>query len=130
VVCAVRQSTNFPLDDLTFVMNFLPHLNRDSIWRILRRVGLNRRRPPASTQPARGQGVFKDYDLSFIHINIKHLPKLRTANGETRKRYLYVAIDRRSRSAHPAVKDDETEKSAIAFLHEARPPSPSGSRTY
>jgi transposase-like protein len=33
VVCAVRQSTNFPLDDLTFVItNFLPHLNRDSIW--------------------------------------------------------------------------------------------------
>jgi hypothetical protein len=131
VVCAVRQSTNFPLDDLTFViMNFLPHLNRDSIWRILRREGLNRRRPPASTQPARGQGVFKDYDLGFIHIDIKHLPKLRTVNGETRKRYLYVAIDRRSRSAHPAVKDDETEKRAIAFLHEARPPSPSGSRTY
>jgi len=120
VVCAVRQSTNFPLDDLTFVIvNFLPHLNRDSIWRILRSEGLSRRRPPASTQPARGQGVFKDYDLGFIHIDIKHLPKLRTDNGETRKRYLYVAIDRRSRSVHLAVKDDETEKSAIAFLREA-----------
>ncbi len=120
MVCAVRQSTNFPLDDLTFVItNFLPHLNRDSIWRILRSEGLSRRRPPASTQPARGQGVFKDYDLGFIHIDIKHLPKLRTDNGETRKRYLYVAIDRRSRSVHLAVKDDETEKSAIAFLREA-----------
>jgi transposase InsO family protein len=31
----------------------------------------------------------------------------------------YVAIDRRSRSVHLAVKDDETEKSAIAFLREA-----------
>jgi len=36
-VCAVRRATNFPLDDLTFVVtHFLPHLNRDSIWRILR----------------------------------------------------------------------------------------------
>jgi transposase InsO family protein len=48
-----------------------------------------------------------------------HLPKLQTSNGERRKRYLYVAIDRRSRSVHLAVKDDETEASAIAFLREA-----------
>lgn len=54
-----------------------------------------------------------------MHIDIKHLPKLRTADGERRKRYLFVAIDRRSRSVHLAVKDDETEASAIAFLREA-----------
>jgi transposase len=119
VVCALRQSTNFALDDLTFVVShFLPHLNRDSVWRILRAEGLSRR-PPSSDKPRRGQGTFKDYDLGFVHIDIKHLPKLRTADGERRKRYLYVAIDRRSRSVHLAVKDDETEKSAIAFLREA-----------
>jgi transposase InsO family protein len=120
VVCALRRSTNFALDDLTFVVShFLPHLNRDSVWRILRAEGLSRRPPPASDQPKRGQGEFKDYDLGFIHIDIKHLPKLQAANGERRKRYLYVAIDRCSRSVHLAVKDDETEKSAIAFLREA-----------
>src|SRR5215210_1671823 len=120
VVCALRQSTNFALDDLTFVVShFLPHLNRDSIWRILRAEGLSRRPPPSSGRPKRGQGTFKDYDLGFVHIDIKHLPKLQTANGERRKRYLYVAIDRRSRSVHLAVKDDETERSAIAFLREA-----------
>jgi transposase InsO family protein len=120
VVCALRRSTNFALDDLTFVAaHFLPHLNRDSVWRILRAEGLNRRRPPPSTRPARGRGSFRDYDLGFVHIDIKHLPKLQTANGERRKRYLYVAIDRRSRSVHLAVKDDETERSAIAFLREA-----------
>src|SRR3954469_14365044 len=46
-------------------------------------------------------------------------PKLQTADGERRKRTLYVAIDRRSRSVHLAIKDDETEASAIAFLREA-----------
>ena len=35
------------------------------------------------------------------------------------RRFLYVAIDRRSRSVHLAVKDDETERSAPAFLREA-----------
>ena len=120
VVCALRRSTGFALDDLTFVVaHFLPHLNRDSVWRILRSEGLSRRPPPSSDRPKRGQGRFKDYDLGFVHIDIKHLPKLQTANGERRKRYLYVAIDRRSRSVHLAVKDDETEKSAIAFLREA-----------
>src|SRR4051794_5978162 len=119
-VCPLRGVPNFALDALTFVMTlFLPHLTRDSIWRILKAEGLNRRPKPASTQPAKGKGTFKDYDLGFVHIDIKHLPKLQTIDGERRKRYLYVAIDRRSRSVHLAVKDDETEASAIAFLREA-----------
>ena len=40
VVCELRRATGFPLDDLTFVVaHFLPHLNRDSVWRILRAEG-------------------------------------------------------------------------------------------
>src|SRR3954449_2158222 len=98
IVCTLRRVSNFALDDLTFVItHFLPHLNRDSIWRILKAEGLNRRPKPASAPPAKGQGTFKDDDLGFVHIDIKHLPKLQTADGEQRKRYLYVAIDRRSR---------------------------------
>jgi transposase len=120
IVCTLRRATNFALDDLTFVVtHFLPHLNRHSIWRILKAEGLNHRSKPASDQPTKGQGRFKDYDLGFVHIDIKHLPKLQTQNGERRKRYLFVAIDRCSRWVHLAVKDDETEKSAIAFLQEA-----------
>src|ERR1700742_5407314 len=87
IVCMLRRVTNFALDDLTFVItHFLPHLNRDSIWRILKAEGLNRRPKPAPAQPAKGQGTFKDYDLGFVHIDIKHLPKLQTADGERRKR--------------------------------------------
>src|SRR4029079_13450284 len=75
IVCTLRRITNFALDDLTFVVtHFLPHLNRDSIWRILKAEGLNRRPKPASTQPAKGQGTFKDDDLGFVHIDIKHFP--------------------------------------------------------
>ena len=54
-----------------------------------------------------------------MHVDVKHLPKLRTADGESRKRYLYVAIDRASRFVHLAVQDDETTASAVAFLKEA-----------
>ena len=118
VVCELRRATGFPLDDLTFVVrHFLPHLDRDNVYRILKAAGLGRL-PPAA-KPGRTAGAFKDYDLGFVDLDIKHLPKLPTAEGECRKRYLFVAIDRRSRSAHLAVKDDETEASAVAFLKEA-----------
>lgn len=68
----------------------------------------------------RGKGTFRDYDLGLIHIDIKHLPKLQTADGERRKRYLFVAIDRRSRSVHLAVKSSETERNAIAGLRRSK----------
>jgi transposase InsO family protein len=118
IVCALRRATGFPLDDLTFVVtHFLPHLNRDAVYRILKAEGLGRL-PPAQ-QRKRETGTFKEYDLGFVHLDIKHLPKLRTADGESRKRYLYGAIDRCSRSVHLAVKDDETTKTAVAFLKQA-----------
>ena len=118
VVCALRRATGFPLDDLTFVIrHFLPHLSRDNIYRILKAEGLGRL-PPAA-KPEKKVGTFKEYELGFVHLDVKHLPKLRTADGECRKRYLFVAIDRRSRSVHLAVKDEETEASARAFLAEA-----------
>jgi transposase InsO family protein len=118
VVCALRRATGFPLDDLTFVVrHFLPHLGRDNVYRILKAAGLSRR--PAPTAPEKPAGKFKEYELGFVHMDVKHLPKLRTADGECRKRYLFVAIDRRSRRVHLAVKDEETEVAARAFLEEA-----------
>src|SRR3712207_117703 len=117
VVCELRRATGFPLDELTFVVaHFLPHLDRDNVHRILKAAGLSRR--PAAT-PEKAAGKFQEYELGFVHVDVKHLPKLRTADGELRKRFLFVAIDRRSRSVHLAVKDDETEASATAFLREA-----------
>jgi transposase InsO family protein len=118
VVCELRRATGFPLDDLTFVVrHFLPHLDRDNVYRILQAAGLSRR--PGVAAPRRRASRFRDYELGFVHVDVKHLPKLRTAGGAWRKRYLFVAIDRRSRSVHLAVKDDESEASATAFLREA-----------
>jgi hypothetical protein len=84
-VCALRRATGFPLDDLTFVVaHFLPHLDRDNVYRILKAAGLSRR--PAPAGPARAAGAFKEYELGFVHLDVKHLPKLRTSDGELRKR--------------------------------------------
>jgi transposase len=67
IICAMRRPTGFPLDDLTFVLrHFLLHLNRDSVYRVLKSEGLNRRPPKPTLVPAKGQGHFKEYDLGFI----------------------------------------------------------------
>src|SRR3954464_4057624 len=87
VVCGLRRATGFPLDDLPFwVRHFLPHLGRDNVYRILKAAGLSRR--PASTAPERPAGKFKEYELGLVHLDVKHLPELRTADGECRKRFL------------------------------------------
>ena len=64
IVCAVREATRFPLDDLTFaIRHFLPHLNRDSIYRILKAEGLHRLADLpllySDERPRKGQGQFK-----------------------------------------------------------------------
>src|SRR5215204_6527670 len=118
IVCALRRSTGFPLDDLTFgVTPFLPHLNRDAVSRILKAEGLNRL--PPSDQARKPHGRFRAYEVGFVPLDVKHRPKLRDRDGVTRKRYLSVAIDRCSRWVHLAVKDDKTTASAPAFLKEA-----------
>jgi hypothetical protein len=98
------------------VSHFLPHLNRDTVYGILKAEGLGRLPPADRTKPK--SGTFKDYDLGFMHMDIKHLPKLSSDDEESRKRFLYVAIDRSSRFVHLAVKNDETAQSVIAFLKE------------
>jgi hypothetical protein len=86
-VCALRRSTGSPLDALTFVVSyFLPHLNRDAVYRLLRAEGLNRL--PLAEQARKPHGTFKDYEVGFVHVDVKHLPKLRDRAGSTRKRFL------------------------------------------
>src|SRR4028119_1512589 len=118
IVCALRRATGFPLDDLTFVVtHFLPHLNRDAVYRILKAEGLNRLTPADRTR--KPHSAFKEYEVGFVHMDVNHRPKLQDRDGVSRKRYLYVVIDRASRYVHLAVKDDETTASAVAFLKEA-----------
>ena len=74
IVCALRRATGFPLDDLTFILtHFLPHLNRDAVYRILKAEGLNRL-PPAE-KARKPHSAFEDDEVGFIHVDVKHLPK-------------------------------------------------------
>lgn len=69
--------------------------------------------------PRKVRGAFATTtSASCTSTYIKQLPKLHVGSREFRKRHLYIAIDRRSRSVHLAVKEDTTEPSATAFLRE------------
>jgi transposase len=58
IVCALRRATGFPLDDLTFVVtHFLPHLNRDAVYRILKAEGLGRLAPASRARKPRPQAA-------------------------------------------------------------------------
>ena len=66
IVCTLRRTINFPFDNLTFVglplfrcSHFLPHLNYDSIWRILKAEGLNQRPNPFRTPRQRPGNVLR-----------------------------------------------------------------------
>jgi transposase len=127
VVCALRRVTGFPRDDLTFVIrHFLPQLDRDKVYRILKAESLSRRLPAA--RPAKKVGRFKEYELGFVHPDIKHLPKLRTADGEGRKRDLLVAIDRRSRRVHLRSRTTRPRPVPWPFSRRRSPPFRSGLR--
>ncbi len=85
IVCERRRATGFALDHLTFVVrHFLPHLNRDSVYRILKAEGLGRlpRRDPDTAR--KGSGTFRAYDLGFVHIDVKHLRREASAQAHHR----------------------------------------------
>ena len=70
VVCALRRATGFPLDDLTFVVtHFLPQLNRDAVYRLLRAEGLGRL--PRASRPRQLAGAFRAYDPGLVHLAVK-----------------------------------------------------------
>ncbi len=67
IVCHLRRMTGFALDDLIFTLrHFLPHLNRDSIYGILKAEGLGRLPDPST--PRKVTKSFKEYDLGFVHM--------------------------------------------------------------
>ncbi|GJD80634.1 hypothetical protein GCM10007886_17610 [Methylobacterium gregans] len=115
MVCAVRRATGFPLDDLTAVITqFLPHLNRDAIYRILKAEGLNRL-PKAERNRCSVTGRVQG--MGRVRLDVTPL-STDEADNSASGRFLYVAVDHAGRCAHVALKDDGTTASAVGFLKE------------
>lgn len=92
---AIRETLWLPVDDLLVVVReFLnPKVSRSGLLRCMARHGLNRR-PVEEKGELRKHKTFKDYAPGFFHVDIKVLPQM---PGDSRRRYLFVGIDRATR---------------------------------
>lgn len=115
VVVELRRTLLLPLDDvLAVTREFLcKDVSRSGLDRCLRRHGvgnLNALKPSTPTEPHK---AFKSYTPGYLHMDVKYLPQM---PDETRRRYLFVAIDRATRWVFVAIKTDKTAASARSFL--------------
>ncbi|MDR3159028.1 MAG: hypothetical protein LBU11_08500, partial [Zoogloeaceae bacterium] len=90
----------------------------EGVSALARRYGLGRRhgvgnpRDPLPKEAKAPVKVFKDYAPGFLHMDVKYLPQM---EDETKRRYLFVAIDRATRWVYLEVKEDKTARGARTF---------------
>ncbi|MBL0687111.1 MAG: hypothetical protein JJV95_04205 [Sulfurospirillum sp.] len=80
----------------------IPNLSRSNLYRCLKRNGLNTL--PKEVQDKKPIKKFKNYEIGFIHIDIA---QVHTKEG---KAYLFVGIDRKTRSIYAELYDKMTIK--------------------
>jgi transposase-like protein len=95
---ALRKTLLVSLDDLLAVVReFLnPNASRAELGRYLRRHDVGNLRDLKAKEARPKHSGFKAYEPRYIHIDVKYLPKMA---DEKSRRYLFVAIDRATRSA-------------------------------
>ena len=113
LVIHLRTQLLLPLDDLLAVVReFIePSMSRSALDRLLRRRGHSRLPVPEKAQsPSK---PFKAYEPGYFHLDVKYLPQMA---DESRRRYVFVAIDRATRWVFVDIKTNKTAASARAFL--------------
>ena len=116
IVIYLRKQLLLPLDDLLSVTReFLcPEVSRSGLNRCLRRHNVGNLREMTRTQDNKPKYQrFKDYSIGYVHIDVKYLPQM---PDETKRRYLFVAIDRATRMVCVQLRHSKTANDAKAFL--------------
>ncbi len=115
VAVALRKTLLVSLDDLLAVVReFLnPKASRSGLDRCLRRHGVGPLRALKAASPRPRHSAFKAYEPGSIPIDLKYLPPMA---DESRRRYLFVAIDRATRWVVVRVYNSKTAANARRFL--------------
>jgi hypothetical protein len=111
-----------------FIFLYLSDVSRSDLNRLLQREGLGslralraaRAKAAEEKDAAAKKKGFKEYAPGFIHIDIKHLPRM---PNKTSRRYLFVAIDRASRWVFLHIYDDQSEESSLTSSNACKPPA-------
>ncbi|PAT41552.1 IS481 family transposase [Vandammella animalimorsus] len=123
VVVQLRKTLLLPLDDLLAVTHEFINdkVSRSGLDRCLRRHGVGNLHALKPKQPAPTHQPFKHYVPGYVHVDVNYLPQMQ---DESRRRYLFVAIDRATRWVFVQIKPNKSAASAKAFLqalHKACP---------
>ncbi len=115
VVVHLRRALLLPLDDLLAVTRefICDKVSRSGLDRCLRRHGVGNLNALKPAEPAQPHKAFKNYVPGYLHMDVKYLPQMQ---DETKRRYLFVAIDRATRWVFVQIKANKTAASAKAFL--------------
>jgi transposase InsO family protein len=108
IALSLRKSTWLPLDEVwEILMDMNPEISRSSVYRTFKNEQVN-------TVPKEKRDIakkFKEYEPGFIHIDVTYMPKF---NGQAY--YLFVAIDRCTRSMIYWVYENKTAENTIDFM--------------
>lgn len=112
VVKSVRRSTWLPLDEIVeMAQQIKPSASHSAVYRTLRVAGLNKV-PQQERDKAK---KFKAYEPGYLHIDVTYLPKM-----EGVKHYLFVAIDRATRTLFYQVYESKTADNTKDFMQQCK----------
>ncbi|MBW6537688.1 MAG: DDE-type integrase/transposase/recombinase [Mariniphaga sp.] len=110
ILIQIRMLTWWALDEIAeafFPDNLLS--KRSTVYRVFKKEGINKK-PEEEREKAK---KFKEYEPGYLHIDVTYLPKI---NGV--KYYLFVAIDRATRTLYYKVYEAKTAENAEVFMNE------------
>ena len=108
IAVSLRVLTWWALDEITEAINpEYPEKIRSAVYRTFKREKVN-------TVPQKEKDKakkFKEYEPGYLHIDVTYLPKI-----DGVKYYLFVAIDRATRTIYYQVYDAKTSENAKGFM--------------
>jgi transposase-like protein len=110
LIVELRQNIGLGLDDIVEVMTRCVNasLSRSAVYRCLRRHGIaSRPAEPKASKP----GTFEAASFGFVHVDLKHLPKL-----QRQAAYVFVAIERVTRFVHAEIIQSRDAETVAACL--------------
>jgi len=128
IVIELRCTLLLPLDDLLRVVReFIePTLSRSALDRCLRRHGVSSLEDLMPKVEREKPKAFKSYEPGYLHIDVKHLPKM---SDEKVHQYLFVAIDRATRWVYLEIRPTKSAKDGAEFMQALLSAAPMKIRT-
>jgi len=109
LIISIRQSTWLPLDEvLDMVLQINSRISRSVVYRTFVKQKINKV-PEKEKDKAK---KFKEYEPGYLHIDVTYLPKF-----DGIKYYLFVAIDRATRTMYYYVYDAKTSENTEDFMN-------------